>query len=98
MGCVLSHVTIGQDRDNDHQKYAPLFTRKIPSPNKIEIFSRCAICFNLRAISAKVLVFSIFSDFSNSGRSKAVMESITISLTLLTKHQRSIKLEVLWVA
>ena len=61
-----------------------------PGPNKIEIFSRCAIRFNLRPISAKVLVFSIFSDFSNSGRSKAVMESITISLTLLTKHQRSL--------
>ena len=57
-----------------------------PGPNKIESFSRCAICFNFRAISVSVLVFSIFSDFSNSGRSKAVMESITISLTLLTKH------------
>ena len=91
----LGPCDMGQNRDNDLREDAPLFTSKIPSPNKIEIFSRCAICFNLRAISAKVLVFSIFSDFSNSGRSKAVMESITISLTLLTKHQRSIKLEVL---
>ena len=65
-------------------------TKFFPGPNKIEIFFRCAIRFNLRPISAKVLVFSIFSDFSNSGRSKAVMESITISLTLLTKHQRSL--------